>query len=186
MLLLFLLNSVAPFPVLPTCQPVSYLTGWHVGELRTIGFLEDCTGACLHKLKTTLCLHERVCIGKYLHKQAQPQYHKASISCQTANCTLSNLWEFLAGHIRRNATSVHLKCFSWDVNSCINFENHSRNIISVQFLLLCVKYFWMELDCPAGQQTAAHSCGFIDVKFDLIKYQHRTIEDKRLKWKLCA
>lgn len=186
MLLLFLLNSVAPFPVLPTCQPVSYLTGWHVGELCTIGFLEDCTGACLHKLKTTLCLHERVCIGKYLHKQAQPQYHKASISCQTANCTLSNLWEFLAGHIRRNATSVHLKCFSWDVNSCINFENHSRNIISVQFLLLCVKYFWMELDCPAGQQTAAHSCGFIDVKFDLIKYQHRTIEDKRLKWKLCA
>lgn len=155
MLLLFLLNSVAPFPVLPTCQPVSYLTGWHVSELLTIGFLEDCTGACLHKLKTTLCLHERVCIGKYLHKHAQPQYHKASISCQTANCTLSNLWEYLAGH---------LNCFSWDVNSCINFENHSRNIISVQFLLLCVKYFWMELDCPAGQQTAAHSCGFIDVK----------------------
>lgn len=127
MLLLFLLNSVATFPVLLTCQPVSYLTGWHVGELLTIGFLEDCTGACLHKLKTTLCLHEWVCIGKYLHKHAQPQYHKASISYQTANCTLSNLWEYLAGH---------LNCFSWDVNSCINFENHSRNN-SVQFLLLC-------------------------------------------------
>lgn len=113
-------------------SPVIWLTHSSISSIhvkqREVGIVGDYTGACWH-WQTLLC---RLSMGKYMHKQTQPQNHNSSISMSlqfTESLFPSTLWGGGNGKLAKLCRSAwHVL---WDL--------HGDGISSIAYITELVK-----------------------------------------------